>query len=134
MLIISKFSLNQFTMEYPISNKTIFKRNLSVIINKAKPQNSNKRKEIINYYLYNYILIKILHINFIFNTYKPNQNQNKIVNYKIIEDFLKKVLSVEGLGKCKITINYLLNQYNINDYKIHIKLYNIMDKEIPFNF
>lgn len=120
-------------MEYPISNQTIFKRNLSIIINKAKPQNSNKRKEMINYYLYNYILIKILHINFIFNTYNPNPNLNKIqkINYKIIEDFLKKGLSVEGLGKCKITINYLLNQYNIDDYNIHIKLYNIMDKEIP---
>jgi len=108
-------------MEFPITAQNI-DENINIIMDNAKQDDQKLEKESLNYYVYNYILIRILYIHFISDEIQST--------YKTIEEFLRKILSDEGLGKCKITINYLLNQPIKDKNKIHTKLYTIMNQEI----
>ena len=108
-------------MEFPITAKTIGK-NMNIIMDNAKQYDQNLEKENLNYYIYNYILIRILYIYFISDEIQST--------YKTIEEFLKKILSDEGLGKCQIILNYLLNQPIKDKNTIHTKLYDSMNQEI----
>ena len=109
-------------MILPVTEKNI-NQNMKLIMKKAKFIDDK-----INYYAYNYILLRILHIQYISNNTKDA--------YQVINQFLRKILSQEGQGKCKMSINYLLNKSNKsnksnqNKHLIHTKLYSIMNQEI----
>ena len=109
-------------MEFPITTDAILEKNRALIINKAKDSYSNDKNIKRDYFLYNYILIRMLYLKF--------ENQENKFIYKSTEEFLKKILSVEGTGKCMITIRFLLNQNIKNKNIIHTILYNIMNQEI----
>ena len=108
-------------MIFPITEKNI-DNNMKFIMKKAKQESYDKCPEMLDYYIYNYILLRILYIHYL------SEDVND--TYNLINQFLRKILSAEGLGKCKITIKYLMNQKKLDNHKIHTNLYSIMNQEI----